>query len=148
MVDGTSITDAALERKLAAAVKRDPATKVWLGHVTKQTARADAIRAIVKRAGVVNVEVSASIDTQVPPSVPRTVDATPTVVLTIDAKGVFYVGANVVADAELDKELARIAKLTKKLAVAPDGSTTAGVIQKLVERAKAAGLTEISFLSK
>ena len=148
MVDGTSITDAALERKLAAAVKRDPATKVRLGHVPKQTARADAIRAIVKRAGVVNVEVSSSIDTQVPPSGPRNVDDTPTIVLTIDAKGVLYVGASVVADADLDKELARIAKLTKKLAVAPDGSTTTAVIQKLVERAKAAGLTEIIFLTK
>jgi len=148
MVDGTSITDAALERKLVAAVKRDPATKVRLAHATKQTARADAIRAIVKRAGVVNVEVSAAIDTQVPPSGPRTVDDSPQIVLTIDAKGVFYVGANVVADAGLDQELVRISKLTKKLAIAPDGSTTALVIEKLVQRAKAAGLTEITFLTK
>ena len=148
MVDGTSITDAALERKLVAAVKRDPATKVRIAHATPRADRAAVISALVRRAGVTIVEVSAAITTVVPPTTPPPADTTPTIVLTIDAKGTYYVGARVVPDAELDKELAAIGKQTKKLAVAPDGSTTALVIQKLIARAKAAGLTEVSFVAR
>ncbi len=56
MVDGTSITDAALARKLEAAFKRDPAVKVRLGHDPKRADRFAAIRALVQKAGVTNVE--------------------------------------------------------------------------------------------
>ena len=53
-LDGTSITDAALERKLAAAVKRDPSTKVRITDANPQ--RAAEVRALVTRAGVTNIE--------------------------------------------------------------------------------------------
>ena len=58
MVDGTPHTDAALARKLEAAVKRDPATKVRLGHDPKRADRAAAIRALAQKAGVTNFEVT------------------------------------------------------------------------------------------
>lgn len=56
VVDGTPHTDAALARKLEAAVKRDPAVKVRLGHDKKRADRADQLRALVKKAGVTNLE--------------------------------------------------------------------------------------------
>jgi len=69
MVNGTSITDVALERKLAAAVKRNPAVVVKLGHASKLPAdRLAAIKALLGRAGIAKYEVSASIDTVVPVS--------------------------------------------------------------------------------
>jgi hypothetical protein len=147
MVDGTSITDAALARKLESAVKRDATVKVRIGYEPKQTARLDAIRALVKKAGVTNVEVSSAIVTAVPDSPPPARDETPTVILTIDSTGRLFLGARVIAVGELDKELAELAKRTKKLALQPDKSTPAGVIQDLMARCKAAGLTEVSFLS-
>lgn len=147
MVDGTSTTDAALARKLAGAVERDATVKVRISYAAEQSRRLDAIRALVKKAGVMNVEVSAAIVTAVPdkPAPPR--DDTPTMVLTIDSKGALILGSRVLAAAELDKELAILAKRTKKLALQPDKRTPAGVIQDLMARCKAAGLTEISFLS-
>jgi biopolymer transport protein ExbD len=56
IVDGTSITDAALARKLEAAFKRDPAVRVRLGHDPRRADRAGVIRALVQKAGVTNVE--------------------------------------------------------------------------------------------
>ena len=56
MVDGTPHTDAALARKLAAAVKRHPDVVVRLGHDPKAAARAAQVRALVQKAGVTRIE--------------------------------------------------------------------------------------------
>ncbi len=58
MVDGTSITDAALARKLEAAVKRNPKVLVRFGHDPKRADRAAVVRALVQKAGVTNLEVT------------------------------------------------------------------------------------------
>jgi RNA-binding protein YhbY len=60
-MDGTSTTDAAIERKLAAAVKRHPAIKVKLSYAQTARARAQAVEALVRKTGVQDVEVTAGI---------------------------------------------------------------------------------------
>lgn len=148
MVNGTSITDTALERKLAAAVKRNPAVVVKVGHASKLPAtRLAAIKALLARAGVTTYQLSASIDTEVAPTPPQPADTTPTVVLTLDAKGGLVLGARVVADKDLDAELAKLGKTTKKIALRADGSTPYDTIQKLMARCRAAGLTDISLIA-
>jgi biopolymer transport protein ExbD len=147
MVDGTSITDAALARKLSGAVARDAAFKVRISHDAKVTDRLAALRALVKKAGVTNVEVSAAIVTNVPPQPPPVRDDTPTIVLTIDASGRFALNARRVPDADLDKELASLGMRTKKIALTADKSTPYAAIVKLMDRCKAAGLTEIMFVA-
>lgn len=59
MVDGVSFTDAALERKLAGAVRRNAAFKVKLSYVERSRPRAQAIEALARRAGVATVELAA-----------------------------------------------------------------------------------------
>ena len=146
MVDGTSITDTALARKLEAAVKRDVAIKVRLAYDVKLADRFDVVHALVNKAGVTNIEVSTSIVTQVPDKAPPPADNTPTIVLTVDNKGGLMLGARRVPDAELDAELATVAKRTKKIALAADKATTYATIVKLMDRCKAAGLTDIMFI--
>lgn len=147
MVDGTSITDAALARKLEGAAKRDPSVKIRISHVAKARDRAAALRELAKRAGATAIEVMPAIETTVPPSPPPASDTTPVTVLTIDAKGALFLGARKVEAAALDKELAALAKRTKKIALRPDGGTPYGTIQDLMDRCKAAGLTDIMFLA-
>ena len=148
MVDGTSITDAALGRKLEGSVQRNPALKVRISHVAKRQARVDAIRELAKRAGVATIEIIASIDTQVPDTQPAPPsDVAPTVVLSIDGKGRLLLDARVVPDRELDAELAKLGKQTKAIALRPDPATPYGTIAKLVERCKAAGLTDVTFIA-
>jgi hypothetical protein len=145
MVDGTSTTDAALERKLTAAVKKLASFKVKLSYAEKARARAQAIEAIVKRSGATNVEITTAIVTAVPPRAPQPADTTPAVVLAIAANGTLSLDAVAVSDAALDKALAAAGKRTKKLAITADKTTPYAVIVKLMDRAKAAGLTEIMF---
>ena len=148
MVNGTSMTDAALERKLASAVKRDPSVAVKLSYASKLApARLTAVKALLARAGIAKYELSASIDTVVPPQPPRAADSTPTVVLSIDAKGGLILGASVVTDKDLDAALARLAKTTTKIALRADGSTPYDTIQKLMARCRAAGLSDIALIS-
>ena len=148
MVNGTSTTDAALERKLAAAIKRNPSVVVKLGYASKLPAdRLTAIKALLARAGITKYETSASIDTVMPPPQPPVADSTPTIVLSIDAKGGLLLGAAVIADKDLDTALAQRAKTTKKIALRADASTPYETVQKLMARCRAAGLTEISFIS-
>ena len=148
MVNGSSITDAALERKLAAAVKRNPSVVVKLSYASKLGAdRLAAVKAVIKRAGIAKYEIVASIDIVVPPQPPPPADATPTPVLTIDAKGGLRLGSSAVADKDLDAALSQLARSTKKIALHADGSTPYDVVQKLMARCRAAGLTEISLIS-
>jgi biopolymer transport protein ExbD len=130
MVDGTSITDGALARKLEAAVKRDAAIKVRIAYDTKQTARFDVIRAIAKKAGVTAVEVSEGIDS-------------PTMVLSISAAGTLIFGARVLEDDEIDTALASLAKRTKRIVIAPEKSTPAATVEAVIARCKAAGLSDV-----
>jgi len=147
MVDGTSITDAALARKLEGAVQRDPAVKVRIAYGPKRQDRATAILDLAKRARVASIETVASLDTEVPAKSPPPADTTPVTVLTIDSRGGLLLGARKLAEAELDAELVKLGKTTKKIALRPDNSTPYGTIAKLVDRCKAAGLSEIVFLA-
>jgi hypothetical protein len=147
MMDGTSTTDAAIARKLVAAVKRHPSIKVKLSYAERVRTRAQVIEALVRKAGAKDVEVTVGIVTHVPPRPAQPPPGDPTV-LAIAANGTVMLGARVVVDRDLDKELAAIAKTNPRLALAPDASTTALVIDKLVQRAKVAGFTEVIFLGK
>jgi hypothetical protein len=152
MMDGTSTTDAAIERKLAAAVKRHASVKVKLAYAEQARARAQAIEALVRKTGVKDLEVTIGIVTHVPPQPPPgdppPGDPPPMIVLTVAANGKLMLDARVVADAALDQELAVAAKTHPRLAIAPDGSTTALAVNKLLQRAKAAGFTDVIFLTK
>lgn len=61
MLDGTSTTDAAIERKLVAAVKKHAALKVKLSYAEKARPRARAIEALVRKAGAKDVEITVGI---------------------------------------------------------------------------------------
>jgi RNA-binding protein YhbY len=70
MLDGTSTTDAALERKLVAAVKKQAALKVKLAYAPKARARAQVIEALVRKVGAKDVEITVGIVTHVPAQPP------------------------------------------------------------------------------
>lgn len=147
-MDGTSTTDAAIERKVVAAVKRHATVKVKLSYAETARPRAQMLEALVRKAGVKDLEVTSGIVTTVPPQPPPPAGTTPSAVLAIAANGTLRIGTRVIPDAALDKELAALAKQSPKLVLAPDASTTARVIERLVQRAKAAGFTEVMFTSK
>jgi biopolymer transport protein ExbD len=137
MMDGTATTDAALARKLAAAVKRNVLLEVKLAYAEKARPRAQAVEAIVKRAGIELSSVTA-VPSQVAPAITK---------LVIAANGSLTLDARSVTDAQLDTELAALGKRTKQLALTADKATPYAVIVKLMDRAKAAGLTEIIFVA-
>jgi biopolymer transport protein ExbD len=65
--------------------------------------------------------------------------------MTVAANGTLTLGDRVVAERDLDEALATVAKRHPRLAIAPYGAAT---VDKLLQRAKAAGFTDIIFTSK
>ena len=135
MVDGASLSDAALERVLREAIARDKDTVVSFSQdegVSSQ--RFMALYAIVKRVGVTKFGAQSAnyTDPDNPPKEP---------VVTIDMNGTFYLDKRIVVADALDRELAKLAKKkVKRAVIAVDSTVTLDAIEKLIARCKAAGL--------